>query len=195
MIFSSFSSCSDGLNDFKNDLEKENLKGDVVLVTTTTTYTEEVALPGGIDVKVFNEKGMLTKNFSGILGKFFNSKESIYDSERIISVKTSGDFGNGIFNGEDKYSYDINGKLESINSKDFNVIYSYNEDADLIKLTTKSIGSMEGDFNSIVDYFYSNNKLDSTICIYDIGGEISHSTEILGEGNKIIKLKVMETRL
>ena len=79
------SSCSSDVK--KNDLEEENLKGEVILVTTNSIHTEDESRSGEIDFKVYNDQGMMTKKFYGMLGKFFNLNETIYDNERKILEK------------------------------------------------------------------------------------------------------------
>jgi hypothetical protein len=74
LIFILLFSCSQSTKEsaadkeVETDLKKENLKGDVVLVSSNTLYTEDESPSAGIDLKVYNEKGMMTKQFSGIWG-------------------------------------------------------------------------------------------------------------------------------
>ncbi len=181
------SSCSSDVK--KNDLEEENLKGEVILVTTNSIYTEDESPSGGIELEVYNDKGMMTKRFSGILGKYFNLYETIYDNERKILVKASQDWGTGISKTEDKYLYDINGKLESINKEGLNIRHTYNEDGELLKM----IMSTNTNLSSVVDYFYSKSKLDSTTVTMKAGDKVSYRAEIFGEDIEIGKRYDVET--
>ena len=173
----------------ETDLEKENLKGQVILITTNTIYTEEESPTGGIELKVYNDKGMMTKQFSGILGKYFNLDEIIYDNERKILVKTSQDWGTGISKTEEKYLYDINGKLELINKERLNIKHTYNEDGELIKM----IMSTTNDLSSVTDYFYSKSKLDSTNFTMKSGDKTLYRTELYGDDIEIKKQYDVET--
>ena len=182
------SSCSSDVK--KNDLEEENLKGEVILVTTNSIHTEDESPSGGIDFKVYNDQGMMTKQFSGSLGKFFRLWETIYDNERKVLVKTTQDLGAGISKTEDKYFYDINGKLDSTNSNDFfQEKYTYDEDGELLKV----IMSAEFNWSQVVDYYYSKSKLDSTTGTMKNGDEVSYSTRIYGDNIEIGKRYNVET--
>jgi hypothetical protein len=173
------------VSDKKNetDLDKENLKGEVVLTVSNTIYTEEVALPGGIFLQIYNDKGMKTKEFSGVLGKLFILYETIYENERKVLVKKSLDFGGGISKTQVKYLYDLNGKLDSINFNDDGYgKYTYDEVGKLIKEAYTSNTS-----KTITDYFYSKSKLDSTIITYKEGDKVSYRTVIDGDNVLINK--------
>ena len=180
IILVSLFSCSDSKLGQETDLEKENLKGDVVLVFTKND--------GFVSLNLFNDRGMLTKKFSGSTGKYFTLDESIYDNERKILVKISSNFGDGLSNNENKYSYDTNGKLESINSqksnnnsKDFNQNFKYNKDGELIKEDSKY-----DDMTISKEYFYSENKLDSIIYTNKIGDIVVNNTTEIYEKDKQI---------
>ena len=182
------SSCSSDVK--KNDLEKENLKGEVILVTTNSIHTEDESRSGGINFYVYNDQGMMTKQFSGILGKYFNLYETIYDNERKILVKTSqGIQGTGISKTEDKYLYDINGKLESFTERGLNIKHTYNEDGELLKM----IMSAEFNWSIVEDYYYSKSKLDSTTETMKNGDEVSYRTRIYGDDIEIVKGYDVET--
>ena len=174
------SSCSSDVK--KNDLEEENLKGEVILVTTNSIHTEDESPSGGIDFKVYNDQGMMTKQFSGSLGKFFRLWETIYDNERKVLVKTTQDLGAGISKTEDKYFYDINGKLDSTNSNDFfQEKYTYDEDGELLKVIIETNGNKVltsivylkkdesgNDIEELLDEFNNNGiKIKSTTKKYE----------------------------
>jgi hypothetical protein len=186
-LFAIISSCSSDVK--KNDLEEENLKGEVILVTTNSIHTEDESRSGEIYFKVYNDQGMMTKQFSGMLGKFFTLYETIYDNERKVLVKTTQNWGAGISKLEEKYLYNINGKLESFDNQGLNIKHTYNEDGELLK----TIMSSEFNWSQVVDYFYSKSKLDSTAGTTKNGDEVSYYTRIFGEDIEIGKRYDVET--
>lgn len=170
-------SCSTNNSEIETDFFKRSLKGDVVLVyqkgTSETSHVE-----------VYNDNGMLTKKFWGKTGEYYDYKEITYDNDKKLSMKQYHDWGSssGFYRNDEKYSYDQNGRLESMNSKDEVKTYKYDEEGRLSIETNKT-----GYSNEKKEYFYSVNKLDSIINYvkYDDGDEDKYYISRLN-GNNII---------
>lgn len=181
-LFTITQSCSNNNSEVENDLKKENLKGEVVLVKTTTIDPEDVSSSEGFSLVVYNEMGMKTKYFVGQSSKYFSLYESIYDNDRLVLCKTSHNWSTGLENSEDKYSYDLMGKLESKTDQNSTTKFSYNEDGKLFK----EVFSMEG-LSSTMEYFYSDGKKDSTFYTLNNGGKVSYRTDKFGVNNSIVR--------
>jgi YD repeat-containing protein len=144
--------CNSDKNLIENDLTKENLIGDVVLVSNKH-------LPSELhEICVYDDMGMITKRLASLPGDIFTLIETKYDNGRITTINTSSNLGSGFFQYEEMYSYDINGKLMSINKDNFTIEFKYDEKGRLIREieTSKTL-----DMELITDYFYSKDKLDS----------------------------------
>ena len=169
----------------ENDLKKNNLKGDVILVKTTNP--EDDSIYQGFSLQVYNEKGMMTKDFFGRPKVTYRVHEWIYDNERIVLSK----FNSELTNEESKYSYNSIGKLESIFTLllDDTTKFYYNKDGKLIK-------ELGNDFfiPTTKEYFYTKSKLDSIVFISS--GDILSpfaTTEIFGVNNRIKKTYNLES--
>jgi hypothetical protein len=148
-------SCSFNNSEIETDFFKTSLKGDVVLVSSIEPTN------GSSFVQVYNDNGMLTKDFWGKTGGNYYHTEITYDNDKKLSTKRYGYWGTGFFQNDEKYSYDQNGRLESINSNDFVTTYEYDEEGRLSIETVKD--KLDYSYKSKKEYFYSGNKLDSTI--------------------------------
>jgi hypothetical protein len=171
-------SCSFTDSKVENDLTKENLKGDVILVY-------QVGDDGGSSLEIFNDNGMLTKGFFGKKGEYYDYKEVTYEKDKKIQEKRIGDWGRGgFFEIDYKYSYNPNGKLESLTFNDNKLFCSYNEDGKLVRETSESSYS-----TSIKDYYYSSTKLDSIIDVvtYKSHNDKSLSIEKINGVNQVFE--------
>lgn len=193
-------SCSHTNSEIETDFFKRSLNGDVVLVYEKWDIEELI----GIHIEVYNDNGMLTKNFHGKTMGWYDYKETTYDNDKKLSVTqyiNFSAFGGDLAIYDEKYSYDQNGRLESINSSLFASsgieTYEYDDEGRLSIETDKKENS-----NSKKEYFYSGNKLDSIIekyVIYDDGDEYvsfidringnnltAEVYNVSGDGNRIL---------
>lgn len=169
-------SCS--FTDFKveNDLTKENLKGDVILVYSNLKY-------GGISLKAYNDNGMLIQHFSGEQTKYFSSAETVYDNDRILKINYRSSFGRDVLQSEDNRIYDLEGKLISVSSGGYSTKYNYDDEGRLIS----EIGKGSNESSHVKEFYYSNGKLDSTSLLMKLAEDGGFSTNVFDENFEIIK--------
>jgi hypothetical protein len=148
-----FLSCngnSQTISNTETDLQKENLKGKVILVVDDD------------EMKFYNIKGSLIKSSffqasSGNQGYYslnqfensiLKSTKTVYSSKEIGDIKTS-------------YEYDSDGKLIISNSSQ---LFEYNTYDEKKRIKSRKSEFKEMKYNSITYYYYNNNgNLDSTI--------------------------------
>jgi len=151
-------SCSTNNSEIETDFLKRTLKGDVVLV-----YNKSDS--GYSYVEVYNDNGMLTKKFAGKTGMYYDYEEITYDNDKKLSMKRDFDLsllGGDFSTTNEKYSYDQNGRLESMNSEAEVNTYEYDEEGRL-SIETNKTKYKEYGRDGKMEYFYSGNKLDSII--------------------------------
>jgi YD repeat-containing protein len=169
-------SCSFTDSKVENDLTKENLKGDVILVYSNGIY-------GFTYIDLYNENGFLTQRFSGKKSENFDLYKTSYENEKIINIiNQSEGLGRKFSESESKYTYDPNGKLISVISDGFSTQYNYNEEGRLMsEIGTGDVGVYER------KYYYSNSKLDSTTLLMKVEDDGYFSTYVIDDNYEIIK--------
>ena len=174
IILLSIFSCSDSKLGQETDLEKENLKGDVIFVSEDD----------GKSFTLYNEYGMKTRGFYGELDIYYDDENHYFDKN--IKNKTIRKMGSKIrlsqnFETKTDYNYDSRGNLITSKSPDVSEEFQYDFDGNLIKKTF--IGYS---VNIVNNFFYSSNKLDSSINIKKFQNDLTtHINYFNNEGNRI----------
>jgi len=149
-IFSLFQNC--GKHSNKNDLQKNNLKGDVI------------GLKEGDFFYFYNDKGNIVKEFFNIDNKVASVIDYIYNDEKLDKV---------IQKVQDKdliktCSYDDKGRLilETEDEPDDKTYHYHNYNDNLLiqdsSIYITTTNGKEKYFTNIVNYFYSNGNLNYT---------------------------------
>jgi hypothetical protein len=159
IILASLFSCSDSKLGQETDLEKENLKGDVI-------YVEYIREPLCLDANLeFNDKGFIIRKMTFIpTYNIYEEIEYFYEDGKIVKdvfsrndVKT-----NEIIYKPTTYEYGNNGELSETLMERSNGIkivtkYKYNEDLLIESIENSPISIIKTTFH------YTNNQIDSTI--------------------------------
>ena len=160
------SSCTSG-EKIDNDLKKENLKGDVILVA----YDDRITL--------YNEAGMEIRSLTGddriIMesirnyqnGKLINQIRRKFISPRVASY-------DNLSESKLNYKYNSNGFLISTQDETYTSIYNYNQDQDITEIAGDEAKGLGG-FKQIQKFFYTKHILDSIRSISDLGSVKYHT--------------------
>ena len=183
IILLSIFSCSNTSTKQKTDLEKENLKGEVIFVSEDD----------GKSFTLYNEYGMNTRRFvAQERNNWFLDDNSFFDKNKIKN-KIDESVSNGLTKKMIyEYTYNSNDNLEqillkdiSIGSNSFTAKYEYDLNGNLIKEIS------DDGVQHIEEIFFYSNKLDSSIRIVKFPNEITtYINYFNNEGNRIIRSQV-----
>jgi hypothetical protein len=177
------------------DLEKMNLKGDIVSIKTIEKKMPSIIVEGSdfnsrkeINFYVFNKNGYITEEKSIVRDQFDSKKKKYYNSlNQISKVETYDSEDNLELDKNFEYEYDNNGEINKItysnspsvyrnelikkgNIKTF-IRFEFNDE----KVESKTFERIENEKGKVIeDSYYIRNKLYSkTLQSYDIKGLLS----------------------
>lgn len=177
------------------DLEKMNLKGDIVSIKTIEKKMPSIIVEGSdfnsrkeINFYVFNKNGYITEEKSIVRDQFDSKKKKYYNSlNQISKVETYDSEDNLELDKNFEYEYDSNGEINKItysnspsvyrnelikkgNTKTF-IKFEFNDE----KVESKTFERIENEKGKVIeDSYYIRNELYSkTLQSYDIKGLLS----------------------
>ena len=163
------SGCNSGKK-IDNDLKKENLKGEVILVD----YDNQLLL--------FNDNGLEIRQIL-VFGGLIDETVKKYQNGKLIN-QLNKQFESGIIKNESKinFKYDINGLLSSIENSTLTITYNYNQDQDLIEIVRNETTN---GFKQSMKYYYTKHLVDSVKSISELGNVKYHTYSYYSKDGRI----------